>query len=558
MYLGLGKTSFNSSVAMIDGSSISKNLEVVLSERLTRKKATGQWPSKALENFELNNAKIADNRDIQFVKDFEDELDKKTPFYLYLEKIKLLSCTNKNKNLITLGHHFCHALAAQAFSPFEKCLILVRDGAGNKIKDLKKSTLAVNEQNFLNFNDELNEMVSLYKLENGVISCLEKDYQSFSFVNEFSISNGIGILYEAVATYIFNNKRAAGKVMGLAPFGESLNATIDELLSMFTIEDAFKGKSKDEWEKSIHLPKYKKMAAMIQEIFERESFEYIEKIKKKYPGFENIILTGGTALNCVFNMKLVDKRVFKEIYVPPFPGDECIGVGAAAFNFFKEQKFKKFDIELQHGYFGLKNNIPNSQMIEKLFQEFEVIKSDRITKDVAVIINDGNIVAWYQGRSESGPRALGNRSILAPLGVKGIKDYLNEHIKFREEFRPYGSTFIKEYATDYFEIDENFYSPFMSFALKVRKIKVDELSEVTHLDSTSRAQILTKEQNRIFWDLINDYGNISGIYGLLNTSLNIMSEPIVESLEDLYRFFVNSKIQYCICGNYIIRKKKIA
>lgn len=554
MFLGIGKTSFNSSVAKVEGSKFLESLEVQLTERISREKASGKWPLEALKSVDISNCNISDNRDIQFVTNFEEELETKTPFYLYLQKIGLLEATNKNKNIETLGHHYCHALAAQAFSPYKKALIVVRDGAGNKIKDLKKSVLCNGEEKLLIGSDDENEMLSVYKLESGKITCLEKKFQTFSFKNGFSVSNGMGIIYEAVATYIFNNKRAAGKVMGLAPFGKHDGSSVNDLLEMFTPREAFVGKSKEEWESSPYIDKYKTMAAIVQELFEKESFEFLHSLKVKYPEYSNIILTGGTALNCVFNMKLVDTLLFTNVYVPPFPGDECIGVGAAAYQFLKNYELPIFPIKKQHGYFGKKENIPNEAIIRQLFKDDEIFYFKDIEAKAAEILNEGNIIAWFQGRSESGPRALGNRSILAPLGKSGIKDYLNQNIKFREDFRPYGGTFLKEKAVDYFEISDGFYSPFMSFALKVKQEKVEEISEISHIDGTSRAQILTFEQNPIFWNLINEYGKLSNIFGVLNTSLNIMSEPIVENLIDLQNFFKQSQIKYCVAGNYLIRK----
>lgn len=550
MILGLGKTTFNSSICSIED----QDVEILLTERHNREKASGKWPTYCLERFKSFSGPIIENRDSSSVTDYESAIDKKSPFYLLLEKKGLSHFSQKfNSKIIEISHHYAHALAAKYMSPFSKTLILVRDGAGSKVKDVK--TLINIDGEFCDAIDDANEMVSLYSLENGELKCLDKEYQEFSWLEELSISNGVGILYEAVAEYIFNNKRAAGKVMGLAPFGDYQGEISQEqLLKELSSGKRFTGRGKAEWESSEHLDHYKSLASLMQKLFEKESFSYIKKIKERFPQFENLILTGGTALNCTFNMKLYESSLFKDLYVLPFPGDESISFGCALHEYYKVHKFKIFPRSMQHGYFGDKLNGPTDNEIEKVFTGYNIKKEKDIAESAAATIAMGHTIAWFQGRSESGPRSLGNRSILAPLNKMGLKDYLNSHIKFREDFRPYGASFTHESASKYFFVDKNFYSHFMSYSLKVRSEYLDELSEVTHVDGTSRAQTVTQGQNPLFHKLLLSVENKMGIAGVLNTSLNIMGQPIVESLQDLREFLDASEIEYVFVGNYKVSK----
>lgn len=551
MIVGISKTTFNSSVCTIKGDEV----EISLTERHTRQKGSGKWPIEHLEKLKDEEvSSIIENRDSSSVANYEDSIDKKSPFYLLIQKKGLNKFSQKfNKEITELSHHFAHALVAKYMSPFEEALILVRDGAGSKIEDVRK--LENIDKDHCLAPDQSNEMVSLYSLKNGELKCLEKHYQQFTWLNDLSISNGIGILYEAVAEYIFNNKRAAGKVMGLAPFGNykgevSQNAILEELSK----KKRFVGKSKVEWESSEHLEHYKNLASLMQKTFEKESFDFIKQIKERYPRFNRLILTGGTALNCTFNMKLSDSGMFSDLYVPPFPGDECISLGCALHEYYKNNDFKIFKRQDQHGYFGPIVNIPVEQKIKETFKEYLCRTYLDIEERAAEVLSSGEVIAWYQGRSESGPRSLGNRSILAPLNFPNLKNYLNENIKFRESFRPYGASFLQEEAVKYFEIKEDFYSHYMSYALKVRPEYVKQLSEVTHIDGTSRAQTVTINQNPIFYKLLKAVGDKTGIPGVLNTSLNIMGEPIVESLDDLKNFFDQSKIKFLFVGNVMVTR----
>jgi carbamoyltransferase len=170
------------------------------------------------------------------------------------------------------------------------------------------------------------------------------------------------------------------------------------------------------------------------------------------------------------------------------------------------------------------------------------------------LLKQGNVVAWFQGRSEPGPRALGNRSILALPSINGMKSHLNNKIKFRESFRPYGCSLLQEDVSKYFNVDTTFHSPFMGFALPVLSKWHDVFQEVMHIDGTTRLQTVTRGQNERYYDLLKHLKEESGHGVVLNTSLNIMGCPILETAQDAFIFFKNSEIEYLVIGNYLIKK----
>jgi len=285
-------------------------------------------------------------------------------------------------------------------------------------------------------------------------------------------------------------------------------------------------------------------------------FQFGTALRRELPDYENIILTGGCALNCTFNGKLVRQGLFKEVYVPPFPGDESISLGAAAYLHYilQNQDWQPLTHEQQHGYLGAMESSPSAEDIQKVFEGFQVTHPPSITEHVANLLQQGEVIAWFQGRSEAGPRALGNRSILARPDQSGLKDRLNATIKFREAFRPYGASCLFEKAGEYFDIPEHFNSPYMSFAIPVRSPFKKSLNEVTHIDGTCRFQSVRRGQNEKFYDLIKCFGDKTGLYCLLNTSLNVMGEPIVETAEDARRFLLQTPVHGLAIGDYYIQK----
>lgn len=529
--VGLGKTIFNSGICIIPDDHY-QEVQIILTERLDRKKNSGAWPELPLKSIDgslVDIAGVAQNRDVQTVLEFENYLNSRYPF---LERIKHLGLERfLDSHCHTINHHLAHAYSASLFSPFTKTLTLVIDGAGSA-------------------HQEGYEFLTLFEFDNQKIEMLDKKFTHF---NDRGFSQSIGLFYEGISEFIFNSKTLAGKVMGLAPLGKSQGVVEDfpSFLENLDWSKKFSGKTKEDWENSPHLELYKNLAATVQESFEFYLFSYLEEVSKNYPK-RNLILTGGCALNCTFNGKLWKTQLFKNIYIPPNPGDEGISLGCAWSEVKNKEGWQPLASHLQTSARGMKRTY-SLEMISAVFHNYKI--SSYQLDNVGELLKEGEVIAWYQGRSEVGPRALGHRSILA-LPKTGIKNYLNQFIKFRESFRPYGCTVIQDEVSTYFEVDKSFENPFMSFAIPIRPNYREELKDIGHIDGTSRFQTLHREQNHRFYDLLKKVGELTGIPILLNTSLNVMGEPILETLEDAFRFMENSQIKYLVFNDYLIEKGK--
>ncbi len=549
-YLGLGKTKYNSSICLIQDSKV----ELLLTERFNKIKNSGAWPSQTLQKIkplvDLKNLKIAENRDVIAASQIEILQDTHFPFFDYLKKKEIeYFSSHFNPQIQSLSHHLCHAYAALAMSPFSKSLIVVVDGAGSPV---------------LNSLDKFEEC-TVY-LQDGVK--LNQIYSTFvqftPSVNypQQTFSNTIGFGFEKVSEFIFNSPHSSGKVMGLAPYGvpQYTSSDIQSFLEAIPWNDSFKGRTKEDWEMANN-DLFKNLAASIQKKLEDYYDQLLDNLKIKYPEYDNLILTGGCALNCTNNARILYQKKFNQVYVPPFPGDESIGFGLAHYLKFKDkpESWEVNDLSKQSAYFGFSQSVPTDDEIEKVFNDGNYVlkKSSNIAHDVAELLRDDKIIAWYQGRSETGPRALGNRSILAKPNYCDLKKFLNHNVKFREDFRPYGCSVLQEKAHHYFDVPVGFDNPYMSYALRVKEEYKNELKEVSHIDGTSRMQTVRKNQNTKFYDLIKYFGDMTNLYCLLNTSLNVMGEPILETIEDAKRFMDRSVIKYIAIEDILIVKKDL-
>jgi carbamoyltransferase len=550
--IGLGKTIFNSSVAILPVNDF-QHAEIILTERLSRVKNSGAWPElplrSILEKITNQDVLVSENRDVQSILEFEQYYDQKIPFK---ERLKFLSLDRflTGQNVDEIPHHVAHAYSAILFSPFQEALVLILDGAGSLVSDPK----APKEYEYL----------SLYLWSDGHLKLLDKKNLEFlpSTIPSQTFSEGIGIFYEKASEFIFNNKTESGKVMGLSAFGKSLGfqKSFSQYLESLEWTKQFNGKSKKDWEESIFLKDYQNLAATVQENFEIFLFKYLDSVRSKWPQIENLIFSGGCALNCTFNGKLYNKNLFKNIFVPPNPGDEGVALGCAMANILqKGVQFNWFSTSWEKltSSRGLKSSQTNDSEIESVFEGWEIQKPYDLAQSAATLLYEGHIIAFFQGRSECGPRALGNRSLLANPLVPGVKDLLNRKIKFRESFRPYGCTVQWEKSHLYFENQQGFENPFMSFAVKIKTNYLEALKEISHIDGTSRIQTLHKDQNSLFYEILGEFERLTGFPILLNTSLNIMNEPIVETIHDTLRFMNSSSVDILVIEDYIIKKNKL-
>jgi carbamoyltransferase len=292
------------------------------------------------------------------------------------------------------------------------------------------------------------------------------------------------------------------------------------------------------------------LAFALQHRFEEIFFHLLNQLYSRVPS-ENLAMAGGCALNSVANGKLFDRTSFRRTYIQPAAGDEGLAIGAALYTYHSVLKQPRRH-ELKHSYLGPEFS---ESRIESALGEagLQYRKLDRAVflDTVAGKIASGNVVGWFQGRMEWGPRALGNRSIVAHPGLPNMKDVLNARIKHREWFRPFAPSIMADRQHDYFEHDHP--SPFMLHVYKIRPEKRKELCAVNHVDDTGRLQSVTREENSMYYDLISAFHKKTGIPVILNTSFN-ENEPIVCTPEEAIDCFQRTRMDVLAIGPFLAVK----
>ena len=296
---------------------------------------------------------------------------------------------------------------------------------------------------------------------------------------------------------------------------------------------------------------YKDMACSLQKITEEVIFKILNNLYKE-TGVKNLCMAGGVALNSVANGKISKNTAFKKMFIQPAASDAGAAMGAAfyAYNTILRNKRKQV---LKDVYFGsgfsrveIKGFLDSRKIKYVEFTESEIIR-----KTAKLILKD-DVVGWFQGRMEWGPRALGNRSILANPLNPNMKDILNAKVKHREMFRPFAPVVTWEDAKEYFEVDREV--PYMLFVYPVKKNKRKLIPSVTHIDGSGRLQTIKKEQNKKYYALIKEFEKLSGVPILINTSFNIRGEPIVCTPEEAYRCMMGTGIDYLVMNNFLIAR----
>ena len=291
------------------------------------------------------------------------------------------------------------------------------------------------------------------------------------------------------------------------------------------------------------------LAAAAQKLFENFYFHLLTSLHRM-TGQENVIISGGAALNCVANGLVLEKTSFSNIFVPPVP-DDSGGAMGAAYYLYNHILGEKRGPVMASNYLG--PGFSNEEILELLNKSrVPFTQLEDPAKGAAEMIADGKIIGWFQGRLEYGDRALGNRSILADPRDSDMKRKVNATIKYREDFRPFAPSIHIEAIEEYFE--NAISTPFMEKASRIRPEKHKIIPAVTHVDGTGRLQTVSKDQNILYWNLINEFKKITGIPIVLNTSFNLKGEPIVCSPKDAIRTFFTSGLDGLFLGNYLVRK----
>ncbi len=466
-------------------------------------------------------------------------------------------------------HHYSHAASAFYPSPFKEAIILTLDGVG----EWATTTVAVGKEN------------------------------KISMLKEIHFPHSIGLLYSAFTYYVgFKVNSGEYKVMGLAPYGlpKYKNLILNELIDLkddgsfrlnmkyfnyatgltMTNEKFSKlfGKKVRDPDKELLTQFHMDIAASIQAVTEEIVLRLATSISKETK-IKNLCMAGGVALNCVANGKILKKNIFDNIWFQPAAGDAGGSLGAALAFWYQElgnkRKVVKSGDDMKGSYLGpsfTEDEIENT--LKNLGAKYEKQNEENLIISIANELKNKKTVGWFQGRMEFGPRALGARSIIADPRSDKMQKELNLKVKFRESFRPFAPSILREDVNDWFDLNSD--SPYMLLVSGVKKnkqipmnekdqklfgieklnIKRSSIPAVTHVDYSARIQTVHQETNQRYYKLLKKFKEITGCPLLVNTSFNIRGEPIVCSVEDSFRCFMGTNLDILVCENFILYKEK--
>jgi len=485
---------------------------------------------------------------------------------MLLREIRKMHKDFEEKKLMFSEHHLSHSASAFFPSTFQDAVILTVDGVG----EWATASVSIGHEN------------------------------SIEIIKEIHFPHSLGLLYSAVTYYLgFKVNSGEYKVMGLAPYGRpKYKETIMQNLIDVKEDGSFRLNQKyfnyasgltmtnekfsELFGKPVRVPESNKltqfhmdMAASIQAVTEEVMLKIVSSLSEEF-NQKNLCLAGGVALNCVANGKIQRSGYFENIWVQPAAGDAGGAVGAALALEFIELKSKR----VVRKYDGMKGCYLGPSFTDKQVEtilteigaKFKKLETKKLLKYIAKKIADDNVVGWFQGQMEFGPRALGNRSILAnPLSQETQKN-LNLKIKFRESFRPFAPSILADKVSDWF--DTNKPSPYMllvNYLKKEKCVEIDEIEKnlrgikslkvvrsevpaITHVDYSARIQTVDNKTNQIFYGLISEFYKLTDCPILVNTSFNVRGEPIVCDPKDAFNCFMGTNMDILVVGNFVLEK----
>ena len=468
-----------------------------------------------------------------------------------------------NKKLLFSEHHLSHASSAFYPSPFKESAILTMDGVG----EWTTTSTAIGKDN---------------KIE---------------FLQEINFPHSLGLLYSAF-TYFLGFKVNSGeyKMMGLAPYGKPAYVQLikDNLINIredgsfklnmeffnyptgltmtnSKFNNLFNSNPRKSYEDIT--AKHMNIAASIQEVLNDIVLKICKNIKN-ITGQKNLCIAGGVALNCVTNGLIYKSNIFEKIWIQPASGDAGGALGAALASYYmglNNNRIINPEDSMKGSYLGASYNddyIESILIKEKM--NYEKFSEDKIVLLTAKLISEGMAIGWFNGSTEFGPRALGNRSIIADPRSPLMQKKLNLKVKFRESFRPFAPTILLDDVSEWFELNDS--SPYMLLVSNLRSDKrkdniddieglkkIDQIRSfvpaITHVDFSARIQTVCKKNNFKFYKLLKEFKKLTGCPMIINTSFNIRGEPIVNSPQDALRCFMQTNIDVLVIGNYLLFKK---
>jgi carbamoyltransferase len=458
---------------------------------------------------------------------------------------------------ITIPHHLAHAISAFATSGFRESAILVVDGKGSPFEDLTEAERGVIRRSVA----EGSEIISLYGALDTSIVPLEKhmvERGNWLTMKDAGMPffESLGGMFAAVAQQIFGDPAEAGKVMGLAPYG---NCTIprSQFFRICSGNFHFRNTVSERFSYSRRWPanseEYENLACSVQAALE-EGLLYLVQHLRSVCKSENLCYAGGVALNSVANERIFRESGFKRVHITPAAEDSGPAIGAAYHGLWEltHQNTRRQMVHDSYGRLYAPSTI--SAVVDKMQDVRSVVTQDVISEAVGLLCN-GKILGWFDGRSEIGPRALGQRSIICDPRRPAAKEILNSQTKKREAFRPFAPAILLEEVENWFEADGvNPASPFMLRVCKFRPERRAQVPAVIHVDNTGRLQTITREVNGRFYELVRGFYEKTGVPILLNTSFNAGGEPIVETPEDAIRCLVSTGLDACVFEDRIVFK----
>ena len=564
--LGISCYYHNSAAALLKDGHV---IAAVEEERFSRKKFDDGFPKMAIE-WCLNESRISPNEinSVAFydkpILKFERLLDNyiavaPSGLYSFLDTIpkwlhKRLWIKNEIKKslkefkgeIIFPEHHLSHAAHTFYTSPFEESAILTVDGVG----EWSTTSLGYAQNNSITLTHDIRWPHSL-----GLF------YSAFTYFLGFQVNEGeyklMGLAsygkpkyYDKIINNLIDVKDDGSIHLNMKYFAFTYDKvmTNDKFSKLFEIAP----RKKDEKVQQIHYDIGASAQKVLEEILLKMTNHVYEKFKIK-----NLCLGGGVALNGVANYRILKEGPFDNVHVPPSPGDAGSAVGCAQYLYYIYHKNLRI-IEKDQGKVISENIYVGTTYSDEEIREFldskniqyQQLQHDELLQTTAKLISDGNIVGWYQGKMEWGPRALGSRSILADPRKAEMKDILNEKIKHRESFRPFAPSILEQHVSEYFDIDRP--SPYMLFVAPVKKPEI--IPAVTHVDGTGRLQTVNRDANPLYYDLINEFYKITGVPVMINTSMNVMGEPIVNTPEQAYSMIHKTDMDCIVMGNNLVRK----
>ena len=450
------------------------------------------------------------------------------------------------KSFIPVPHHHAHAASAYYPSGFNNALVVVADGLG--------------------------EMHS--------ISIFSAEKNKLKLLRQYDILSSLGMFYSIITYFLgFSVNSDEYKIMGLAPYGNynKYLSTLGEcikfnprgeifiplLLQNRTLEEKESYRGVIRWLSENLFPQrnpldrigqeHKDLSATLQYLLNKAMLHIVSYWQQETQ-HDKLCMAGGVALNCTANGKILKNGIFDNIYIQPAAGDDGTSVGSALYQYYSnypeaERKRGKMPF---YGYSATRSEI--SRVLIKFNNKIKAkrYKTNKLLDEVTKFIMKGQVIAWMQSEMEFGPRALGHRSILADPRSSKMKDIINKLVKKRENFRPFAPAVKQEDANKYFDFENVRSLQYMLFVVPVKEKYRDKLPAITHINGSARIQTVNRDDNFLFWKLIDTFGKKSGIPILLNTSFNVKGQPIVRTAEDAITTFLSTGINVLVIDNYII------